>query len=263
MYQDRLASFKVSMIQEFEDVHGIISVASLIPEQPVPEGVPCRPPLRPAPCNADQRPQTLQPATVKLPPNLSSSSNPSPQPSATPHLLEGPQSPPHQALIISLPSFPLHNAQSRHHIPQPLPPLPCFGLARQPVHHDCHHLAVEDADSLWCSLNRASPDAQLAALTADLSIEDPAEAGQEEFVADAFTPDNLKRAMEACGLDFHKRRLMPFQRWPMKVIAAALDKLQEEFKKEVWGQREVLLAMLKKLIKNNNKLLSAEAEASR
>jgi hypothetical protein len=56
---------------------------------------------------------------------------------------------------------------------------------------------------------------------------------------------------------------MCFERWPKRVIAGALDKLAEQFKDEFVDEREVFLQMLEKLVKDNNKRITGEADKLR
>jgi hypothetical protein len=126
------------------------------------------------------------------------------------------------------------------------------------VSNGCDQVWLESADPPWCSLQRASADAQLASLAVGLSLAVTSDSRRKTF-----NSADLARAKEACGLRFNQRCPMRFDRWPKKVIAGALDKLAEQFKEEFVDEREVFLQMLEKLVKDNNKRITGEADKLR
>jgi hypothetical protein len=78
-----------------------------------------------------------------------------------------------------------------------------------------------------------------------------------------FNSADLARAKEACGVDFNQRSLKCFEWWSKALIAAALDKLREEFKQEFWDEERVFVQMLKTIIKQNKKEIKREADNTR
>jgi hypothetical protein len=101
---------------------------------------------------------------------------------------------------------------------------------------------------------RVSSDAELESLVAALSLNHTSAAvnlSPRQWYLRIFNPQNVARAAEACGLRFD-RPPMRFQRWPKEEIAAAVDKLFDVFRDEVWVNREVLLIMVEKVIRAEN-----------